>query len=127
MNVSVRAGIGACIPLILIPFSGAFQVAASLFVARSIFIAINIPVLQSYIVGAVSERERATTVGIAYTAWGVANSIGTIVTGGLLGANLLIVPFVIGAAAYLGSSLVFLIFFRRTRPPEEMPITRAAP
>jgi MFS family permease len=121
VNVTVGAGIAACLPLFIMPFSGAFELAASLFIVRSIFIAINVPVISSYIAGAVSERERATTFGIVYTAWGLANSVGTVLAGDLLAANQLFVPFAIGATAYLASSLVFFAFFRGKRLAEEMP------
>jgi len=127
INVSVRAGIVSCIPLIMMPFSGSFELAASLFVVRSMIMSIYVPVIQSYIAGAVSERERATTFGIVFTAWGVANSAGTVLAGDLLGANLLIIPFVIGSAAYLSSSLVIFRFFRGKRLPEEAPVTLVGP
>ena len=127
VNVAVTAGLVSCIPLIIMPFSVSFELAASLFVARSIFMSINVPVFQSYVAGAVSERERATTFGVVFTAWGVSNSIGTFLAGDLLGANLLILPFVIGVAAYLGYSTFFFFFFRGRRLPEEMQVSPVVP
>lgn len=119
IRISVLAGLLACVPLAFMPISGTFELAAILFVIRSIVITINIPVFQSYIAGAVSEGERATTFGVVFTAWGLTNSIGTILAGDLLGANLLTIPFVIGIGAYIVAWVIFYAFFRGQNLPEE--------
>jgi MFS family permease len=105
--------------LLAMPFSGAFQIAAILFVVRSVFTNISWPILQSYVMGVIDERERAAATGIATTAWGISNSIGTLVGGVLLSAGLLSIPFVIGFVGYAGSALALGYLFRGIKPPEE--------
>ena len=109
----------SCLFLGVMPLAGFFLLAALLYVVRSVLVNVSWPTLQSYMMGIVKERERATTIGITYTAWGLATSIGTFVGGDLLGSRLLWVPFVIGAGGYLAASVIFFMFFRKKKPPEE--------
>ena len=110
----------SCIFLGLMPLAGFFEGAAVLFVIRGILITVSWPILQSYMMGIVAERERATTVGITYTAWGIATSIGTYFGGYLLSAGLLWEPFLLAAAAYAGSAVLTWYLFRKIKPPEEL-------
>ena len=110
----------SCVFLALMPLSTFFHEAAALFVLRSIFTTISWPILQSYMMGIVKEKERATTTGITYTAWGLMSSIGTYLGGYLLGANLLSLPFVFGVGGYLASAILLYVLFRRIKPPEEL-------
>jgi MFS family permease len=66
-----------------------------------------------------SEAERATTTDIAFTAWGIGATVGTFVGGELLGAGLLLVPFVIGVVEYVAASAALPPFFGKARLPEE--------
>ncbi len=127
VNLTLLTGSLGCIPLILMPFSGSFELAASLFIVRSIILSVYVPVIQSYIAGAVTEKERATTFGIVFTAWGVANSVGTVLAGDLLAANLLTIPFIVGVGAYLASTLTFFGYFHGSKLPEEMPLLEVVP
>jgi predicted MFS family arabinose efflux permease len=104
------------------PFSAVFDGAAALFVIRSVAAAISWAVLQSYMMGVVSDSERATTIGFAYTAMGLGTSLGTLIGGELLGAGLLTLPFVAGVICYLVSSVALPLFFRKVKPPEETPL-----
>jgi len=110
----------SCVFLALMPLSTFFHEAAALFVVRAIFTTISWPILQSYMMGIVNEKERATTTGITYTAWALTSSIGTYLGGYLLGANLLSLPFVFGVGGYLASAILLYILFRKIKPPEEL-------
>ena len=110
---------GACI-LALMPFTAVFETAAALFAIRSVSVGISWAVLQSYMMGVVSDSERATTIGFAYTAMGVGISFGTLIGGELLGAGLLALPFVAGVICYVVSSVALPLFFRNVKPPEEI-------
>jgi MFS family permease len=103
----------------LMPLSSIFILAAIFFVARNIFVNISWPVMQSYMMGIVAEKERATMTGITTTAWGLANAVGTLLGGALLASRILYLPFAIGFAGYCSSSIVLWIFFRGVKPPEE--------
>ncbi len=114
------SGLVSSIFLGLMPFTGFFEGAAGLFILRSILITVSWPIMQSYMMGIVTERERATTVGITYTAWGIAASIATYVGGYLLGNRMFWQPFLLGTAAYNVSFILIWYFFRGIKPPEEL-------
>lgn len=115
---AITGAIGA-IFLGAMTLSNIFLLVAILFAIRSIFVNISWPILQSYLMGVVDEKERAAATGIATTAWGLANSIGTLIGGALLSAGLLSLPFVIGSLSYLCSALAMGYLFRGLKPPEE--------
>ncbi len=120
LNIAVGFLAISALFLGLMPLGDIFILAASFYIVRCIFVNISWPVLQSYMMGIVNERERATVTGIATTAWGLANAIGTIIGGALLASGLLYLPFVIGLAGYIGSSAALWAFFRGVKPPEEL-------
>ena len=117
---TIVPGIVSCLVLALIPFSPWFYLAALIYIARNVLVTISWPVLQSYVLGVVSEQERATTIAIASTAYGVTTSIGTFVGGALLGSRLLFLPFVIGVSGYIASYVVLYLLFRKVKPTEEL-------
>lgn len=120
ISTVVATGIMGALVLALIPFTVVFEMAAALFAIRSIVYGLSWAVLQSYMMGVVSESERGTMVGFAYTAWGVGVSLGVLIGGEFLGVGLLSLPFVAAIISYLISSAAVLIFFRRIKPPEEL-------
>jgi len=110
----------SCVFLALMPFSASFEQAAIFFVIRATLTTISWPILQSYMMGIVSERERATVTGITYTAWGLTSSIGTYIGGTFLGEGQLNTPFVFGVVGYLIQAILLFLFFRKIKPPEEL-------
>lgn len=110
----------SCVFLMLMPISPYFELAAILFVPRAVLVTISWPIMQSYMMGIVSERERATVTGITYTAWALLASIGTYLGGAFLGEEYLSLPFVIGIIGYLVSAILLYLFFRKIKPPEEL-------
>jgi MFS family permease len=119
---SSAAMIISCLFLALMPLSATFEVAAISFVLRSVLSTISWPILQSYMMGIVTERERATVTGITYTAWALMSSIGTYLGGALLGDGQLALPFVFGVLGYLISAILLFSFFRKIKPPEELEV-----
>jgi predicted MFS family arabinose efflux permease len=116
----VVTGFVALFFLVLMPLFGWFQIVALLFVVRSILWAISWTVLQSFTMGVTAESRRSTTYGIVFAAWGVASSVGNFIGSEFLSVGLLYLPFATSCVAYLGYSVALLVFFRRTRPPEEV-------
>ena len=107
--------------LAFMPFTTVFEITAALFAIRSVAASLSWAVLQSYMMGVVLESERGTMVGFTYTAWGVGLSLGVLIGGEFLGLALLTLPFVAAIISYLISSAAVLVFFRRMKPPEELP------
>lgn len=120
LNIAVLFMALSAVFLGLMPLSSTFLLAAIFLIFRNVFVNISWPVMQSLMIGIVTEKERATTTGIATAAWGLANAIGTFLGGALLAAGQLSLPFVIGVAGYVASALMLWIFFRGVRPPEEI-------
>ena len=112
----------SCIFLALMPLSPTFELAATFFVVRAVLTTISWPILQSYMMGIVSERERATVTGITYTSWALVSSVGTFIGGALLGEGQLTLPFVFGVLGYLAASILLYLFFRKIKPPEELEV-----
>jgi MFS family permease len=110
----------SCVFLGLMPLSGVFEIAAIFFICRSLLSSTSWPILQSYMMGIVTERERATVTGITYTTWALMSSIGTFLGGALLGAGQLRLPFAIGVVGYVISSILLFVLFRKIKPPEEL-------
>lgn len=123
LMTTVVPGLVSCVVLSIMPFSPWFELAALVYVSRNILVTISWPVLQSYVLGVVSEKERATTIAVTSTAYGVTTSIGTFVGGALLGLGLLSMPFAIGIAGYVSSYVVLFLFFRKVKPPEELGVS----
>jgi MFS family permease len=121
ISTAVATGITGALLLALMPFTTMFEVSAILFAIRSVAYGLSWAVLQSYMMGIVSESERATTIGFVYTTWGVGVSLGTLIGGEFLGVGLLGLPFVVAIIGYLISSAAVLVFFRGIKPPEELP------
>ena len=117
----------SCAFLGIMPLAATFMIAAILFVFRSIFINVAWPVQQSYMVGIVKEKERATAIGITYSAWGAAASLATYIGGTLLSIKSLTwLPFVLSFAAYSISALLLYLMFRKIKPPEELELDPSA-
>ncbi len=93
-----------------------------LLVARNFFMNASWPIQQSYLMGTVSPKERASASAITYTVWGVGSSISPILAGYFLSGTSFIsisAPVALGGAIYLASSISFYYFFRNIAPPEE--------
>ena len=103
-------------------FAPTYEIAAVLLIARNFFMNMAWPIQQSYLMGTVSPRERASASAITYTVWGVGSSISPILAGYFLsGTSFLSIsaPVSIGGAIYLASAISFYFFFRNISPPEE--------
>ncbi|MGP8070093.1 MAG: MFS transporter [Candidatus Bathyarchaeia archaeon] len=113
--------------LISMIFAPTYETAAVLFIARNFFINASWPIQQSYLMGTVNPKERASASAITYTVWGVGSSISPILAGYFLsGTSFLSIsaPISIASAIYLVSAISFYYFFRNIAPPEERMLLR---
>lgn len=113
--------------LISMIFAPTYEIAAILFIARNFFINASWPIQQSYLMGTVSPKERASASAITYTAWGVGSSISPILAGYFLSSTSFLsisAPLSIASAIYLVSAISFYYFFRNIAPPEERMLLR---
>jgi MFS family permease len=79
----------------------------------------DVPTRQSYVVAVVDPDERSAAAGVT----GIARSIGAmfspLLTGALLGANLLMLPFVLAGGLKLIYDVALYRSFKAIKPPEE--------
>jgi MFS family permease len=115
---AVATGILGAFMLALMPLAAAFETAAALFAVRCVTVGVSWAVVQSFMMGAVKEGERATLYGFAYTAWGVGVSLGILIGGEFFGLGLLTLPFVAAVISYLISSAALQLFFSKVKPVE---------
>ncbi len=103
-------------------FAPTYEIEAVLLIARNFFMNASWPIQQSYLMGTVSPKERASASAITYTVWGVGSSISPILAGYFLSGTTYLsisAPVAIGGAIYLASAISFYYFFRKIAPPEE--------
>ena len=108
-------------------FAPTYQFAAALYILRNFFMNIAWPIQQSYLMGTVTQKERASASAITYTVWGIGSSISPVLAGYLLSGTSFVsmsAPLVAGSMVYLGAALLFYLFFRNIAPPEERSILR---
>jgi len=104
-----------------------YQLAAILYIVRNFLMNIAWPIQQSYLMGTVTPEERASASAITYTVWGAGSSVSPLLAGYLLSGTSFIsisAPLLGGSMVYLGSAMVFYLFFRNIPLPEEKAIMR---
>jgi MFS family permease len=109
----------AGIMFFLIPLSPNFITATGFYIGRALFINMAGTLQQSFIAGIVPTEELGVASGIGSAIWRTPNTVSTVVGAGLIGGRFMDLPFYIGTALYGLSIVVFWIWFRNARLPEE--------
>ena len=86
----------------------------------------DVPTRQSYIVAVVDPDERSAAAGITTIARTAATALSPVVTGALLSASLLSVPFFLAGGLKIAYDLALYSRFRALKPPEEQPAATPA-
>ncbi len=108
--------------LVAIPFSGGLAVAAILYATRSFFMLVPTPLVNGYVMNIVTERIRASFVGLGQLAWTVAFMCSEAFSGYLWdGDYTKPEPFFYCGIFYVIGTLVFYIYFRNVKERHEMP------
>lgn len=102
-----------------IPFSPNFALAGFLYSMRALLMNMASPLSWSMIMGLVAEDERGAASGISGALWRLPNALSTIIGAWLMGIGLLAEPFLIAALFYIVSIILFWIYFRGVKLPEE--------
>ena len=105
--------------LLATPLSTNYIIASSIYTIRAFLMNMATPLTQSMIMGLVKEDERGVASGITAASWRLPNAISTTIGASLMGAGFLSEPFVISAIFYSLSIILFWIFFKSTKMPEE--------
>jgi MFS family permease len=111
--------ISSMIFMFAIPFSSSLVLAGTVYSLRALLMNMSNPLSQSMIMGLVKKEDRGTVSGISGAIWRLPNSVGSSIGAVVMGLGLLYEPFFIGGAFYVVSIVLFWIFFRTTKMPEE--------
>jgi MFS family permease len=119
--VSAVAGTRAisCILLIGMVLMPTYALAAALYAMRVIVNVLSIPMRQSYLMGVIDPAERATAAGLANLPMQGTQALSASLAGVLMDHFALALPLVAASALQAVNALLFWIFFRSVRPPEE--------
>ncbi len=101
------------------PLQPNYLLASAFYTTRAFLMNMATPLAQSMIMGLVSEDERGAASGINVALWRLPNALSTSIGASLMGAGFLSEPFFISGIFYSTSIILFWIFFKTTKMPEE--------
>ena len=105
--------------LLITPLSSNFLLAGFLYSIRALLMNMSYPLSQSMIMGLVAEDERGAASGLNGALWRLPNALSSFIGAWLMGMGFLAEPFFIASLFYIFSILLFWIFFRKVKIPEE--------
>lgn len=109
----------SCVLLIGMVLMPTYALAAALYAMRVIVNVLSIPMRQSYLMGVIEPAERATAAGLANLPMQGTQAFSASLAGVLMDHFALAMPLVAASALQAVNALLFWIFFRSVRPPEE--------
>ncbi len=119
VNTMVWTHIPANLFLIAFPFSPTLGVAYALLIARFSLSQMDQPARMAYTMGVVAPDERSATAGLTQQAKLIGNAAGPVLTGLMLQAGWLTLPFVIGGALKIAYDLALYAGFKNLPPRTE--------
>lgn len=119
INTMVFTHIPSNILLILVPLMPNLTLAIIVLLIRFSISQMDVPTRQSYTMAVVDPDERSAAAGITSIARTAASSIGPVITGILLDASWLNLPFFLAGSLKIIYDLVLYHNFRSLKPPEE--------
>ncbi|HWP49839.1 MAG TPA: MFS transporter [Candidatus Limnocylindrales bacterium] len=119
INTMVFTHIPSNILLILVPLMPDLTSAIIVLLLRFSISQMDVPTRQSYTMAVVDPDERSAAAGVTSIARTAASSIGPVITGALLGASWLNLPFFLAGSLKIIYDLTLYHNFRNLKPPEE--------
>lgn len=119
INTMVWTHIPSNILLILIPFMPTLGWAIAILFLRFSISQMDVPTRQSYTMAVVDPDERSAAAGVTNIARSLGSSFAPLLTGAMLGASWLSLPFVLSGGLKIIYDLALFFSFRRLKPPEE--------
>jgi MFS family permease len=108
--------------LALIPLMPTFVLAAAVFLLRTLVNVLSAPIRQSYLMGVVDPADRSTAAGLSNLPLQACSTVGPTLAGQLMEITWLGLPLELAAALQGVNAVLYYVFFRDIRPPEELPI-----
>jgi len=106
--------------LLATPLQPNYILASAVYTTRAFLMNMATPLVESTIMGLVSEDERGAAAGINVASWRLPNALSTTIGASLMGAGFLGEPFFISGIFYSASIILFWLFFNKTKMPEEI-------
>lgn len=120
INTMVWTHIPSNILLIGVPLMPTLPLAILLLLARFSISQMDVPTRQSYTMAVVDPDERSAAAGVTNIIRTAASAFSPLLTGVLLGASLLSVPFFLAGSLKIAYDLSLYRSFRTLKPPEEV-------
>jgi MFS family permease len=105
--------------MFLTPLSSNYALAGLTYSMRALLMNMASPLSQSMIMGLVAEDERGAASGISGALWRLPNALSTWIGAWFMGIGLLAEPFFIAGLFYIVSIILFWVYFRKVKMPEE--------
>jgi MFS family permease len=106
--------------MFLTPLPSSYALAGLVYSLRALLMNMASPLSQSMIMGLVAEDERGAASGISGALWRLPNALSTWIGAWLMGIGLLAEPFFIAGLLYIVSIMLFWVYFRKVKMPEEI-------
>lgn len=107
--------------LVAMALAPAFWLAGGIYLARMLAQRVSLPLRQSYVMAMAPPAERAGVAALSNIPAQVTSAVTPVAAGYLFQEVSLVLPFELGAALQTLNGLLYYVFFRHLRPPEEMP------
>jgi MFS family permease len=104
------------VPMVLAP---TFWLAGAFYLLRMLAQRMGLPLRQSYVMGVVAPEERGSVAALSNLPSQAASAVSPTAAGYLFDHVALALPFEIGALLQAVNTVMFFVFFRAVRPPEE--------
>jgi len=105
--------------MFLTPLSSNYALAGLIYSIRALLMNMASPLSQSMIMGLVAEDERGAASGISGALWRLPNALSTWIGAWFMGIGLLAEPFFVAGLFYIVSIMLFWVYFRKVKMPEE--------
>ena len=122
VNTVVFTRLVSVVFLALMPVMPVYPLASALYVVRMILNTLSIPVRQSYLMGVVRRQERATAAGISNLPTQITSSLGPTIGGYIMQSVALDLPLELAAVFQCINAVLYYLFFRGIKPPEEQSV-----
>jgi MFS family permease len=119
VNTMVWTHVPSNLLLMAVPLMPTLPLAIAVLLTRFSISQMDVPTRQSYTMAVVDPEERSAAAGVTNVARTAASSLAPLVTGGLFGATLLSLPFLLSGGLKVAYDLLLYRSFRSIRPPEE--------
>jgi MFS family permease len=119
VNTMVFTHVPSNILLILVPLMPNLPLAITVLLLRFSISQMDVPTRQSYVMAVVAPDERSAAAGVTNIARTAASAVAPIITGALLNASLLSVPFFLAGGLKIVYDMALWRSFRTIKPPEE--------